>query len=166
MSTAHLEKELVYFPSWTAGRKGYAERMRQVFQDYLKTQDLFYTTQRAAILNHLLAADRHLTQEAIHADLRARGIGKVTVFRTLKLLEECRIVERVTDSAGRPRYEVKMERPHHDHLICLDCGNIAEIQWPEIEKVQEKACRQLGFSIVYHRHEVFGRCKTCAGKTA
>lgn len=164
MNPQRPETELIYFPSWAAGRSGYAERMRQVFQEHLKLKDLVYTTQRGAILDHLLSANRHLSQEEIHASLREKRVGKVTVFRTLKLLEECKIVERVTDSSGRPRYEVKMERPHHDHLICLDCGNITEIQWPEIERVQEKACKQIGFSIVYHRHEVFGRCKNCSAK--
>jgi hypothetical protein len=40
----------------------------------------------------------------------------------------------VYDTVGRPRYEIKMERPHHDHLVCVDCGVIQEVQWPEIEK--------------------------------
>ena len=157
-------KELVYFPTWTAGRKGYAERMRQVFQEYLKSRDLHLTPQRVTILDHLLAADRHLSLEDIYAALRGRGIGKVTVFRTVKMLEECRLVERVTAPNGRPRFEVKMERPHHDHLICLSCGGIMEVQWPEVEKIQETTCRKLGFRVVYHRHELFGHCKDCDAK--
>lgn len=154
--------EIVYFPSWAAGRAGYAERVREVFQNYLKKKDLVYTEQRDAILTHLLQSDRHLTQEDIYRDLKNRGLGKVTVFRTLKLLEECRVVEAVEGSDGRARYEVKIERPHHDHLVCLACGAITEIQWPDVEQAQEKACRKLGFEIFYHRHELFGRCATCA----
>lgn len=154
-------KELVYFPTWTAGRKGYAERMRQVFQEYLKSQDLLFTSQRELILDHLLAADRHLSLEDIYATLRGKGIGKATIFRTVKMLEECRLVERVTAPNGRPRFEVKAERPHHDHLICLACGGIMEVQWPDVEKIQDKTCKALGFSILYHRHELFGRCKEC-----
>ena len=161
MSAAE-KKELIYFPSWMAGRKGYAERMREVFQDYLHRQALALTQQRIAILDHLLAADKHLSQEEIYKALKGRGIGKVTVFRTLKLLEECHIVEKLQDSEGWDRFEVKMERPHHDHLVCVQCGGIQEIQWPEIEKVQERACKQIGFEIVYHRHEVFGHCRECS----
>ncbi|MBI4396032.1 MAG: transcriptional repressor [Elusimicrobia bacterium] len=157
-------KELIFFPTWTAGRKGYAERMRQVFQDYLRQKDLLLTPQRMAILNHLLEADKHLSQEEIYHALKPRGIGKVTVFRTLKTLEQCHLVEEVLDPAGKPRYEIKMERPQHDHLICVECGGITEIQWPEIEKAQEKACKKLGFSIIFHRHEVFGRCSDCQRK--
>ena len=154
-------KELIYFPTWTAGRKGYAERIRQVFQEYLRSKDLLLTPQRTLILNHLLSAERHLSQDDIYGALKSKGIGKVTVFRTLKMLEECRLVERVTAPNGRPRFEVKMERPHHDHLICVECGGIMEIQWPEVEKIQDRTCKKVGFTILYHRHELFGRCKEC-----
>ena len=156
------KKELLYFPTWTAGRKGYAERMREVFQDYLRSKHLHYTPQRLAILNLLLAAERHLSTDDIYAALKSRGIGKVTVFRTLKMLEECRLVERVTVPNQRPRYEVKAERPHHDHLVCVECGGIMEVQWPEVELAQERTARKNGFIILYHRHELFGRCKECA----
>ncbi|HUJ79176.1 MAG TPA: transcriptional repressor [Nitrospiria bacterium] len=161
---AGSHKELVFFPSYVAGRKGYALRVREVFQHYLKTRELVFTTQRAAILDHLLAAERHLSQEEIYSALKGRGIGRVTVFRMLKMLEECRLVERVTDSQGRSRYEVELERPHHDHLVCVECGRIQEIQWPSVERTQEKTCQELGFEILYHRHEVFGRCRGCRTK--
>lgn len=156
------EKELQFFPGWAAGRRGYAERIREIFHNYAQQKGLMHTTQRDDILSHLLETDRHLTQEEIYASLKAKGIGKVTVFRTLKLLEECGLVERIYDSSGRPRFEIKMERPHHDHLVCISCGGIQEVQWPEIERFQEKACRRLNFQPVYHRHEIFGHCARCA----
>jgi Fur family ferric uptake transcriptional regulator len=155
-------QELVYFPSWTAGRKGYAERMREVFREYLKTKRLHSTPQRMSILNHLLEAERHLSTDDIYAALKHRGIGRVTVFRTVKMLEECHLVERVTVPNNRPRFEVKAERPHHDHLVCMDCGGIMEVQWPEVEQAQERTARKHGFTILYHRHELFGRCRECS----
>ncbi|MBI2118772.1 MAG: transcriptional repressor [Elusimicrobia bacterium] len=158
------KKELVYFPTWTAGRKGYSERVRQVFQDYLKKKDLVFTTQRSMILDHLLSADRHLSQDEIYGALKSKGIGKITVFRTLKMLEECHLIERVTDSHGKPRYEIEIDRPHHDHLICLGCGMIIEIQWPQVERIQEKVSKKIGFTISYHRHELFGFCKECGNR--
>jgi Fur family ferric uptake transcriptional regulator len=136
----------------------------EVFRQHVQKKGLVYTHQREEILNHLLAADRHLTQEEIYGAVRARGIGKVTVFRTLKLLEEAGLTEKVYGPDGGVWYEVKLDRPHHDHLVCLACGAIQEVQWPEIERFQEKACRELKFEPVYHRHEVFGRCRSCVEK--
>jgi Fur family ferric uptake transcriptional regulator len=156
-------KELVYFPTWTAGRKGYADRMREVFQEYLKGKDQHATKQRQLILDHLLNAERHLSQDDIYQALRPRGIGKVTIFRTLKMLEDCFLVTKVTPPDSRPRYEVTKERPHHDHLVCLDCGGITEVQWPEVERIQDVTCKKYGFAVVYHRHELFGHCRDCQG---
>lgn len=158
-----MPKELVYFPSWTAGRKGYADRVRQVFQEYLHAKDLRLTDQRAAILNELLSAERHLSLDDLYQSVRGRGIGKVTVFRTLKMLEDSGLVDKIQTSQGRMRYEMKLERPHHDHLVCVLCGRITEVQWPAIEKIQERDCRKMGFEILWHRHEVFGKCRDCRG---
>lgn len=153
--------ELVYFPSWVAGRPGYADRIRQIFHEYHQSKGMRITHQRTEILDFLLKSNRHVTMDEIYQALKSKGIGKVTVFRALKMLEECKLVDRVTSSDGRPRYEVKFERPHHDHLICVDCGTIKEIQWPQIEKIQEKTCKDLGFQPFFHRHEIFGRCRNC-----
>lgn len=158
--------ELVFFPSWTAGRKGYAERIRELFREHHRAKGLRLTPQRQAILDHLLAADRHLSQEEIYRALRPRGIGRVTVFRTLKMLLECNLADHVDQPKGPPRYEILRERPHHDHLICVDCGKVLEIRWPEVERIQEKTCRKLGFAPLWHRHELFGRCAECADKKA
>jgi len=158
------KEELVYFPSWVAGRPGYADRIRQLFQEYHQAKKMRMTHQRTWILDYLLAANHHVGMDEIYQALRGKGVGKVTVFRSLKMLEECKLVDRVTTLDGKPRYEVKCERPHHDHLICVQCGAIREIQWPQVEKIQDKTCRELGFDPIFHRHEVFGRCKSCRDK--
>jgi Fur family ferric uptake transcriptional regulator len=122
------------------------------------------THQRELILDYLLKTDHHVGMEEIYKALRHNGVGKVTVFRALKMLEEAHLIDKFSSSDGRPRYEINFERPHHDHLICIQCGAIQEIQWPEVEKIQEKACKKLGFTPTFHRHEIFGRCKACQDK--
>jgi len=159
-------EELVYFPSWMAGRHGYSDRIRELFQEYHQEKGMRMTQQRSLILDYLLKAKHHVGMDEIYEALRGKGIGRVTVFRALKMLEECKIVDRVTSLNGKPRFEVKYERPHHDHLICVECGAIREVQWPQIERIQEKKCRDLGFLPVFHRHEVFGRCPQCQKKKA
>lgn len=156
-----MTRELVFYPTWTAGRQGYAERIREVFQQHLSTQNLRLTKQREMIVDYLLSAEQHVTQNDVCQALKPKGVGKVTVFRTLKMLEECHLAERVTSPHGLPKFEIKHERPHHDHLICIDCGSIREVQWPEVERVQEKTCKALHFAPLWHRHEMFGRCQHC-----
>lgn len=154
-------EELQYFPTWMAGRHGYADRIRHMFQEYHHEKGLRMTQQRSQILEFLLQAKRHVGLDDIYQALKGQGVGKVTVFRALKMLEEAKLIDRVTTMDGRARYEVNFERPHHDHLICVECGTIREIQWPQVEKIQEKTCRSLGFQPIFHRHEIFGRCQNC-----
>lgn len=158
-------RELVYFPAWTSDREGYTKRIYRLFQDYLARNGLRLTGQRRRILDFFLKADRHLSQEEIYGALRRYGLGRATVFRTLKMLEECKLVNHVIGSTGTPRFEVNLERPHHDHLICIDCGRIQEVRWPKLEEIQERTCRKIGFSPKWHRHEIFGRCKDCSRKS-
>lgn len=155
------KEELIYFPSWVAGRPGYANRIRHLFEEYHQKKGMRMTHQRELILEFLLKTTHHVGMDEIYRALKPNGVGKVTVFRALKMLEEANLIDKVSSSDGKPRYEVNYERPHHDHLICVICGRIQEIQWPMIEKIQEKKCRELGFLPTFHRHEIFGRCKTC-----
>lgn len=154
-------RELIFYPSWTVGREGYADRIHDVFRKFLADRGLRLTDQRRQIVDFLLHAEQHVTLQEVYQALKRRGIGKVTVFRALKMLEECRLAERVTAPGGRAKFEIKFERPHHDHLICIECGRIREVQWPGVERIQAKACRAMAFEPIWHRHEVFGRCATC-----
>jgi Fur family ferric uptake transcriptional regulator len=135
-----------------------------LFQEYHQKKGMRMTQQRSRILDYLLESKRHVGMDEIYQALKGHGIGRVTVFRALKMLEECKLVDRVNASDGKPRFEVKYERPHHDHLVCVECGSIQEIQWPQVERIQEKTCREMGFQPVFHRHEIFGRCANCQKK--
>ena len=122
------------------------------------------TTQRQKILDFLLESNRHVGMPEIYKALKSHGIGKVTVFRTLKMLEDAALIDNVNSAQGKPLYEINFERPHHDHLICISCGHIQEIQWPQVERIQEKKCKELGFQITFPRHELYGRFQSCQKK--
>lgn len=154
-------RELVFFPARNSERQSYPRRVHEIFTSHLERQGLRLTSQRRLILDYFLQAERHVSQDDIYRALRRHGVGRATVFRTLKTLEECGLVDHVVGTDGVPRFEVKSERPHHDHLICISCGRIQEVRWPRLEKIQEKTCRQIGFLPRWHRHEIFGRCKNC-----
>ena len=136
------------------------------FAVYLVKKGLKPTHQRQAILAHLLDLKRHACADEIFAALKRKDptIGRATVFRTLNLLESAGIVDRVLKADGKPHFEVKHLRPHHDHAICVECGAIQEIRHDQIERYQNEAAARIGFVPLWHRHEVFGRCRRCAGR--
>jgi Fur family ferric uptake transcriptional regulator len=158
-------RELVIYEGRSSARPAFAARVARVFAEHLAKNGLRLTGQRRAILDLLLRSDRHLSQEEMYKTLRGGGIGRATVFRTLKTLQECGLAAPVVGRDGVPRFEINRERPHHDHLICVQCGHIHEVRWPRLEKIQEEACKRLGFEPRWHRHEVFGLCRDCARKT-
>lgn len=132
-------------------------------QRHIRKRGLRDTPQRAEVLRYLTAAKGHLSPEEIHLGLRARHsrVGRATVFRTLKLLEECGLATRVTFADGTQKFESAHGRPHHDHLICIACGEAIEFTNPSIERLQTTTARARGFRILWHRHEIFGHCARC-----
>ncbi len=154
-------RELVIYENGHA--KKHAAKITLMFTGHLSKNGLRLTGQRRLILDQFLKTDHHLSQDEIYIALRAKGVGRATVFRTLKMLQECGLIAPVIGRDGIARFEVELDRPHHDHLICIACGRIQEVRWPALEKIQDATCRKAGFVPQWHRHEVFGLCKDCAG---
>lgn len=160
------EPELILFPKYARkpGQfKHWLATVLETFQEYLSRQGLNLTRQREGILRCLMSAERHLGIEEMYDLLKKkdRSLGRATVFRTVKLLQECGLVQEVGGTNGRSKYELKADRPHHDHMICVECGRILEFQSPMMERFQDEAIRRHGFVALWHRHEIFGRCKNC-----
>ena len=87
-----------------------------------------------------------------------KKISIATVYRTVKLFEESGILEKHDFKGGKARYEPSLDE-HHDHLIDLETGEIIEFTNEEIELIQEKIADSLGFELVDHRLELYGRPK-------
>ncbi|GBR35879.1 Fur family transcriptional regulator [Neoasaia chiangmaiensis NBRC 101099] len=116
------------------------------------------TGQRRVIAQVLSDAEDHpdveeLYRRASHLDAR---ISIATVYRTVRLLEEKGILERRDFGGGRARYEAS-EPGHHYHLIDVDSGKVVEFEDAEHVALIRKLAERLGFELVSHRLELFGR---------
>lgn len=114
------------------------------------------TEQRRVIARVLEASDDHPDVEELHRRAAAvdPNISISTVYRTVKLFEDAGIVERHDFRDGRSRYETLPEE-HHDHLIDMRSGHVIEFRDEEIERIQERIARELGYRIVGHRLELY-----------
>tara|TARA_B100001113_G_scaffold219936_1_gene180374 strand:- start:467 stop:880 length:414 start_codon:yes stop_codon:yes gene_type:complete len=119
------------------------------------------TDQRRVIARILDNADDHPDVEELHkrACLIDDNISVATVYRTVRLFEEAGILVRHEFKDGRSRYENVDISEHHDHLIDIETGEIIEFTNEEIELIQEKIADSLGFELVDHRLELYGRPK-------
>ena len=91
------------------------------------------------------------------ASEKDRNISIATVYRTVKLFEEYGVIEKHDFKDGRSRYEPIQESNHHDHLIDIDSGDVYEFSNSEIEIIQKKIAEELGFELVDHRLELYGK---------
>ena len=82
-------------------------------------------------------------------------ISIATVYRTVKLFEEAGIIERLDIGDGRSRYEEAGE--HHEHLIDVESGEIIEFQNEELEEMKRQVALNMGYELVDHRLELFGK---------
>lgn len=146
------------------------KKEKDIFIEYLKKKGLKFTKQREEILDFFLKQEKHLSPEemfiALRKKLADRKLGRATVYRTLKLLNECSLAEKIDFGDGLnckviTLFEHKFAHPHHDHLLCLSCGKSFEFSNVEIEKLQERVAKEYQFKVADHRLKIYGYCKNC-----
>jgi len=115
------------------------------------------TGPRKTILRVLGESMDHPSVEAVYERAKAidSSISIATVYRTLNMLDELDLVTRHEFNESFSRYETNMD--HHHHLIDLESGEVIEFQNAELEKLKERIARELGFELVDHRLELYGR---------
>jgi len=122
-----------------------------------EAKGLRMTGQRRTIAQVLEDSADHPDVEELYTRASAldSNISIATVYRTVKLFEEARILDKLEFGDGRARYE-DAEREHHDHLIDLNSGEVIEFVDPDIEALQEKIAHKLGYQLKGHRMELYG----------
>ena len=118
------------------------------------------TDQRRVIAKVLSEAEDHPDAEELYrraADVDPK-ISLATVYRTVRLFSDAGIIETHDFRDGRARYETA-DDDHHDHLIDVQTGDVIEFVDAEIEALQEKIAEKLGYDLVDHRMELYGRKK-------
>ena len=142
------------------------ERRIEAFAAEIRAAGLRMTGQRRLILRILAEAEDHPDAKAIFQRGFAHDptLALSTVYRTMKLLEERGAIDRHAFADGVSRYE-HADQQHHDHLIDLDTGAVIEFASEEIERLQARIAEELGYDIVKHRLELYGRKRGAAPRS-
>ena len=136
----------------------------QRFEQALRDRGLKSTAQRDDIARAFFGSQGHLSVEELYGAVKRLNprVGYATVYRTIKLLKECGLAAERHFADGQARYEVVEEKEqHHDHIICERCGKIVEFASEELERLQERVGRFLGFVVSRHHMELYGICAEC-----
>ena len=143
------------------------------FKKLLKEKGLKVTNQRILVLQALTeSGDTHLTAEQIYELVRADfpDIGLATVYRTIQVLLELDLIDRVNFDDGIERYELARTKAdgskhHNHHMICLNCGKVFEFEQDMMEGLEEEIKIKTGFKVIDHEVKLYGYCTECGGNT-
>lgn len=127
------------------------------------------TPQREATLRVLLEHEKdHLSAEQIFLLVKDKEpeIGLATVYRTLELLSELKVVDKINFGDGVSRYDLRKEgvQHFHHHLVCLECGSVEEIIEDLLGDVEKVVAEKWGFEVRDHRLTFHGICRVCQQK--
>ena len=152
-------------PSFVRQREDVAGTPLQkvAFLEFLARKNLKVTRQRQAVVDEIFSDPSHFEADDLVERLKINHtrVSRATVYRTLELLRECQLVEKLDFGTPRSFYEQVTPGTHHDHLICNRCGNVIEFHNDRLEALQREICDNFGFRETYHSLRIFGLCSKC-----
>ena len=131
-------------------------------EQLLRNSGVRLTPQRQLVVRRAVAY-LHFTAEELVKDVQSLdpSVARGTIYRTLALLHDAGVVEKHDFRYGPPNYEVTFAKAHHDHLMCVRCGEIIEFQEPRVETLQQEVVTRYGYQLLSHTHKLYGLCRTC-----
>ena len=116
------------------------------------------TAPRRALLDAVQELGDHFTAERLQNAVS--GVGRATVFRTLRLLQQTGSLCQVVLDDGTVEYRLASSG-HHHHIVCKRCGKMNDFSACDISDLLEEIARRTGYAIEAHRLEIYGRCESC-----
>lgn len=137
------------------------------FAEFLHRSGLKITQARRQVLEEVFQCHDHFDADDLFLKLKGKQsrVSRATVYRTLGLLVSSKLVRKMNIGAGRSVYEHILGHQHHDHLICLKCGEIFEFHNTRVEELQKKVCEEFNFQMMSHTQQIYGVCKKCRKKS-
>ncbi|GAA0481608.1 ferric iron uptake transcriptional regulator [Salinibacillus aidingensis] len=145
------------------------EHRLEKIKKQLHSQSYKLTPQREATVRVLLENEEdHLSAEDVYLLVKEKApeIGLATVYRTLELLFELKVVDKINFGDGVSRYDLRKEGAEHfhHHLVCIECGSVEEIEDDLLDDVERIVESDWGFKVKDHRLTFHGICRACQSK--
>lgn len=144
---------------------------QDLFREMLKEKGLKVTSQRLLVLEIMAEhPGEHLTAEQIFDLVRVQypEIGLATIYRTVQVLVDLRLIDKVSFDDGFARYELGEfdgeQKHHHHHAICRQCGQVISFEDDLLEALERAVYDRMGFTVVDHEVKLYGYCKECRKK--
>ena len=124
------------------------------------------TPQRRMVLSAIALSHEHLTPAALYERIHQEhpGIGLVTIYRTLDILTKLGLICEVHAGGNCRSYLMRRPSEHHHHLICSECGAVADFTDCDLGEMEQRLSLETGFKIKGHLLEFLGQCQNCRRK--
>lgn len=139
--------------------------VRQQLEEFLSSKGLRRTKQRDVIIEAAFGTKEHFNAEELHEMTRKidRSISRATVYRTLSLLVECKLLHEIDLGRDQTYYDPNfLDKPEHNHLICADCDRVVEFEDDHIALLEDCITKRLGFSPASKSIRIVAKCDQLA----
>lgn len=138
------------------------EELQERIDAFIRRKGLRRTPQRAFIIQSAFSKDEHFTAEELYERVRKSNsdISRATVYRTLSLLVEADLLRQIDLGENQATYDPNfVNKPSHNHLVCIDCGKVVEFEDEHIEVLHACVSKRLGFKPVRQTLKIEANCE-------
>ncbi len=139
---------------------------KETLAQYLREKKLRPTRERFLLLEEIMRTSGHFDADELFAAMNEKKLkaSRATVYNTLDLLVDCGLISKYRFADNHSRYEKAFGRPRHDHLICLQCGDIIEFVSDKLDRILREVSEEKKFRQRNSTLQIFGICSKCQCK--
>lgn len=139
------------------------KEVKSIFSYHLEKNGLRKTPERFTILEVIYKRQDHFDAEALYIHMKNQNyrVSRATVYNTLDLLVSCDLVTKHQFGKNLAQFEKSYAYKQHDHVICIECGDVLEFCDPRIQQIKDTVADVLNFKINHHSLNLYGKCNKC-----